>query len=135
MLFWHITAVVLTLLAVLYADEQGLQWFLGRTRVLSQKSVEVVHTLVSVGIAVIILTGGLMFIDRSSYLLSQATFLAKMCFVGALVLNGFFIGSISKLASEKAFAELTPGERMKVLVSGGVSIVGWVGAVTCGLLL
>jgi hypothetical protein len=76
-----------------------------------------------------------MFIDRSSYLLSQTAFLVKMCFVAALVINGFLIGSVSRLASEKAFAELSSSERRRVFVSGAVSTIGWIGAVACGIIL
>ncbi len=131
----HLTAVALTLGAVLYSDHQGFRWFVGRVETLPQKRVALLHTLVSVGIALILLTGGTMFLDRSTYLLSQPIFLIKMCFVGALVVNAFFIGSISRLASEKAFAELTPSERTKALVSGGVSLIGWAGAIACGVTL
>jgi cation transport ATPase len=131
----HLSAVVITFLVVLYADEQGLQWFRGRVRTLASRKVAVLHVLVSIGIALILLTGALMFIDRAEYLLSQTVFLVKMCFVGALIINGFFIGSLSRLASEKAFAELTPAECTKVLISGSVSLVGWLGAITCGLIL
>lgn len=135
MVFWHATAVLLTLLAVLYADERGLRWVRGRAHVLAPRKVATLHALVGVGLALILLTGGLMFVDRSSYLLSQTTFLVKMGFVGALVVNAFFIGSISKLASEKAFVELTSNERRKVFLSGAISSLGWLGAIMCGLTL
>lgn len=132
---FHVVFVVLSILVVVYSDEQGLEWFLGKKEVLKKKTVELLHVLVSVGLAGILITGGLMFLDRSEYLLQQPLFLVKMGFVLALVINAFFIGSISHLATEKSYANLTPGERRRVLLSGTVSIVGWVGAGVCGLLL
>jgi len=131
----HVVFVILALIAVAFSDEQGLRWFLGRKRTLSPSLVAKMHLAVSVGIGGLLLTGGLMFLDRYDYLLREPVFLIKMCFVGALVVNGFLIGSISRLATEKAYTELDRSERRRVFFSATVSFTGWVGAVICGLLL
>lgn len=132
---FHVAFVILSFLAVLYSDEQGLRWMLGKKERLAHGRVKVLHYLVSAGLAGVILTGGLMFLDRAEYLLSQPVFIVKMIFVLALVVNGLLIGSLSRIASEKSFAELTRSERARVLLSGGVSVAGWIGALICGLIL
>lgn len=132
---FHVAFVIATALIVLYSDEQGLLWLLGKKQTLSKRVVHTLHVLVSIGLGGILLTGGLMFIDRAEYLLAQPLFMAKMAFVAALAVNAFFIGSLSATAAEKSFAQLTTSERYRVLISGAVSIIGWVGAVICGLLL
>ena len=131
----HVTLVILTGLIVLYSDEQGFMWLFGKKQILPHRQVMLQHVLVSVGLAGILLTGGLMFVDRASYLLHDPVFLAKMVFVLALVINGFFVGRISDLATTKAYKNLSGPERMKVLVSGAVSVLGWVGAGILGLIL
>lgn len=131
----HLAFVVLSLLIVLYSDEQGLRWFLGRKETLSKKKVHLLHLVVSIGLGGILLTGGLMFLDRADYLLRQPVFIVKMLFVGALVINAFFIEAISRLATEKSFASLTTKERTVVFASGAVSIIGWAGALITGLIL
>ena len=131
----HLTIVVITALVVLYADHEGLDWIRGKKQMLSKDRVEVLHVLVSFGISALLLTGGLMFINRAEYLLQELVFIAKMVFVGALVVNGFFIGEVSRLATERTFASLSAKERLPLYISGGVSFVGWVGAIVLGLLL
>ncbi|HEV7121383.1 MAG TPA: hypothetical protein VGN56_00995 [Candidatus Paceibacterota bacterium] len=131
----HVTLVMLTGLIVLYSDEQGFLWLLGKKPLLSHRQIELQHVLVSIGLAGIILTGGLMFVDRASYLIHDPVFLAKMAFVLALVVNGFFIGSVSELAAKKTYKELSGAERGKVLASGAVSVISWIGAGLLGLLL
>ncbi len=135
MLLIHIFLVCVTGLVVIFSDEQAFMWILGKKKVLDAKLVEILHVLVSIGLLCIILTGGLMFIDRASYLLSTPAFLMKMCFVAALVINAFFIGTLSKIATTRAFAELSLNERIPLFVSGGVSIVGWAGALICAFFL
>lgn len=131
----HVLFVIISLITVVIADEHALMWMLGKKQTLPAKRVEIFHVVTSLGIAGLLLTGGLMFMDRASYLLSDTTFLVKMGFVGALVINGFFIGAFSKVATTRTFASLSTKERLPLLISGAVSGIGWVGAVICGALL
>lgn len=131
----HVLSIFITGLAVLYSDEQGLSWMLGKKKVLSAKRVAVLHAIVGVGLALIILTGGLMVIKGLPYYLHKPVFLIKMAFVFALIVNAFVIEHISKIASQKSFAELTPRERTPLFISGGVSVLCWLGALVCGFLL
>ncbi len=82
-----------------------------------------------------VVTGFTMFSRDSEYLLSNPLFLVKMVFVTALVVNSFLIGSHIKVASEKPFAALSSGEKTKLIVSGIVSGVCWVGAMLIGFSL
>lgn len=131
----HVIAVLGSLGFVLYADYHGGRWFRGTVATLPARTVERMHAGVSVGLAALLLTGGLMFIDRSAYLLSQPAFLTKMGFVAALVINGFFIGRISGLATAGPFADLPAGKKRQVVLSGAVSAIGWVAATALGLIL
>lgn len=135
MTIFHVGAIVLTVLFVLYADEQGIQWMLGKKKTLDKRRIEILHAIVGVGISLIILAGGLIAIPRLDYLLTNTTFLIKMGFVGVLIINAFFIDTLSRIASEKPFRELTQKERVPVLLSGALSVAGWVGAIMCGILL
>lgn len=131
----HLIIVISTMLVVLYADEQGFMWMFGKKQTLSHRSLEIVHTVTGIGLSLIILTGGLMFIDRSAYLLSNTFFLVKMTLVFALLVNSFAIGSFSYIASVRPFKSLSQRERRRVFVSGGISMLCWFGAILCGLLL
>lgn len=131
----HLALVIATALAVFIADEQALVWMLGKKEVLSQKVITALHLLTTFGLGGILVTGGLMFINRISYLLSEPIFIIKMIFVGALVINAFFIERLAHIAYVRSFKSLSPSEKLPLLISGGVSVSGWVGAIVCGLLL
>lgn len=130
----HLLAIASTLFIVLYADLHVLPWFLGKKKTVSKKHIAVTHTLVSIGLALIITSGALMAFSRLESLLVNKIFIVKMVFVSALVVNSFFIGRISKLAEEKSFRDLTAGQRWMVLVSAGVSVLSWLGALVAGFL-
>lgn len=129
----HVIALLLTIPFILYADWMGSRWMRGVVDVLPERKVQLAHTAVSYGLISLLLTGGIMFIDRWQYLLSQPAFLAKIVLVLALVINGFFIGKLSQLATRSSFAALSPSEKRAVLISGGVSSVSWVSAILLGL--
>jgi len=134
MITLHLSLVILTGLCVLYSDEQAFAWVLGKKNVLSPRLVDILHVVVSIGLSGIIATGGILFLSRS-FLLHDPVFLTKMVFVGALIVNGFFIDRLSVTATERPFAQLSKKERMPLLISGAVSVLGWAGAGLCGLLL
>lgn len=130
----HVILIIVTGLAVVYSDEQGFEWFRGRQKTLSKKTLDLLHVIVSLGLAGIILTGGLMLIDEPGFL-GDPTFLMKMAFVAALTVNGLLIGSLVNVAATTEFKDVPKAKRNLLLVSGSVSVIGWVGAVVCGLLL
>ncbi len=135
MTFLHVVAIIVTGLCVLYSDEQGFEWMVGKKQTLDAAKVELLHIVVSVGLALIILTGGLRAIPALSYYLAQPAFIAKMVFVLALIINGFFIGKLSHMATTRTFASMSSRERIPLFISGGVSVLGWAGALLLGLAL
>ncbi len=135
MTFLHVVAIIVTGLCVLYSDEQGLEWILGKKQTLNAARVDLLHSVVSIGLALIILTGGLRVIPALSYYLAQPVFIGKMVFVLVLIINGFFIGRLSHMATTRTFASLSARERLPLFISGGVSVLGWAGALLLGLAL
>jgi uncharacterized membrane protein YGL010W len=67
--------------------------------------------------------------------MTEPAFIVKMFMVTALIINGVAIGSLSQLASSAPFAALTRRQRAMLLVSGGVSVFCWLGAVFIGFVL
>lgn len=135
MILIHIAAICITGLVVLYSDEQGLRWMLGKKEVLDAKRIAFLHAVVSIGLPIIILAGGFMVLPVLDYYLRNPIFLMKMGFVGVLIVNGFFIGKLSTLATTRSFASLSHTERLPLYVSGAASVLGWGGALIGGLLL
>jgi hypothetical protein len=136
LLDFHIAFICATLLLVVYADEQALLWILGRTRVMNERRLEWLHALVGLGLAGLIATGGLLFfLGGYSFLITDPVFIIKMVLVLALVVNAFFIAYVNKVAVYRSWAELTPAQRLPLIISGAISVIGWVGALICGLLL
>ncbi len=131
----HLAFVVITLLFVIISDGSGVLWLLGVFKKLPAKFIHVMHIVVSVGIGGLLLTGGLMFIEYGEFLVRNIVFLAKMTLILALLINAFYIETLAKVASEKQFKELSMMERISVLSSGAVSVIGWGGAVIFGLML
>jgi hypothetical protein len=131
----HVSSIVGTLLVVLYADEQGLQYLRGKVATLPRKRVMVLHALVAVGLTCIILTGARMVYEDPAYYFSQPLYWAKMSFVAVLIINAFFIGHLSRIALTTPFAELSLRARLPLLVSGAVSLVAWVATILLGLAL
>ncbi len=74
-----------------------------------------------------------MAVDRFTYLSAQPVFWLKMGFVAVLVVNSFFIGALMRLSTETPFAELTRGQRLRLVISGGLSATSWAGAAIIGL--
>jgi hypothetical protein len=136
LLTFHLAFIWGTLAVVLYADEQGLMWILGRKRVLNERLLEWLHALTGLGLAGLIATGGLLItVGGYGYLAATPAFIIKMVFVVVLVVNGFFISYVNKVAVHRAWSELSDSQRMPLLISGTLSALGWTGAVICGLLL
>lgn len=135
MVIFHILAIIMTGAVVIYSDEQGLMWVLGKKETLDRRRLEILHTIVGVGISLIILTGGLIALPRISRFIHDPVFIIKMGFVLVLIVNAFFVGQLMHTASEKSFASLKKKERLPLSISGAVSVIGWLGAITCGLLL
>lgn len=131
----HASIAIATLLAVVYADEQALRWFMGKTETVKASRVKLLHYLVTAGLALLIITGGLLYKDLATIYVSIPTFITKMTMVLALILNTYAIERFSRVALTRSFASLSPRERVPLFISGAVSGGAWATAFICGLLL
>jgi hypothetical protein len=131
----HLLTLGYTAWMIFHADILGFDWVSGREAVLSEEEIRKSHKGVWIGLSVMITTGLLMFWPMRDYLLHRPQFYAKMAFVLALVVNGFIIGHLQKVATHKSYAMLSQKEKLPLLMSGAVSTVSWVGAAIMGFLL
>lgn len=130
---FHGMLVFATALIILYTDHKGFQYFTGKVATLSPTFIHRSHTAVWIGLLLIIMTGAMLVSRAPAYYFSEPAFLVKMGLVAVLVMNAFAIGSLSKKAATTPFASLTKEEKKTLLVSGGLSALGWVGAITIGM--
>ena len=131
----HITTVFALITTVIVTDIAALLWVAGKKETLSFGVLRTLHMLVWVGLVLMMLSGGTMFLSYREYLLSVPAFYIKMGFVSALVVNAFVIGKHLHIASERSFASLSRVERRPLLISGIVSTVSWIGVVSAALML
>lgn len=131
----HLSILILTAIAILIADKDGMDWMRGKKETLSEKRVSYLHKAVFVGLFLMIGTGLSMAYNTIEWYIKDPTFILKMLFVATLVINGFFIGAISKVATISPFNKLEIKMKRKLIISGTVSAFSWIGATTCGLLL
>ena len=129
----HLAILLLTAVGIVWADHLGFQYFRGQRETLPASLVKRLHYAVLVGLVGMIATGAVMAYDRFGYLSTQPVFWLKMGCVAVLVVNSFFIGSLMRIASEKPFVTLSRTERMRLVVSGGLSALSWATAATIGL--
>lgn len=134
--FLHLFTLALTLTAVIATDAYVTPWLRGTKKILSQKIVSLAHTWITAGLIGMIVTGFALFLPIREYLVFESlTFVPKMLFVLALVLNSFVIGAFMNIAIQKSFADTTTQERIILFVSGTVSTIAWVGATLSGFFL
>jgi len=135
LLAFHIGAIVVTGILVLYADEQALEWVLGKKLRIDLGTVRFFHYAVALGLGAIIVTGSLLFLPRASFYLRNPDFIVKMIAVGVLIINTYFIDRFSMVATRQSFGSLPQSQRTPLFISGAVSILGWATALIGGLLL
>jgi hypothetical protein len=128
----HLLVLALTVIGILYADHLGWQYFRGRREILPRTPVHLVHYGVWVGLVGMIVTGILLTVPRFTYLSGEAVFYLKLAFVGWLVVNAVVIGRVSRLATTTPFRSLELSTQRLLVVSGVVSVVGWVGSALIG---
>lgn len=131
----HIGTIISLVTVVLYTDHLGLRWVLGHIETISAKKLQTLHRLVWSGLFIMVASGFTMFLSYKDFLLYTPVFFIKVFFVAMLVINAFAIGKFMHVATSKPFAILSREEKLPLFVSGAVSTLGWVGAVTCGLIL
>ncbi len=126
----HIGILILTAIAILWADIYGSSWLKGRRTTLNPIIVARLHTAVTIGLTGMITTGIILFWPLREYLTNaNGPFIAKMIFVFALVINSLVIESHMKIATTIAFKDTSFKQKSILFVSGVVSALSWVGAV------
>lgn len=131
----HLVIVLCTISSVLFSDGLALLWILGKIERLSPRLIVGAHYTVTGGLALIIITGGLLYARAPDAYLTDSTFIAKMIAVSALIANTYFMGRLSPLAVEGPYTRLQKKQQIQLLLSGGVSVLGWATAALCGYLL
>ncbi len=129
LIYIHLTTLALIAGLVVFADHQAWLWMRGEKETLSSNIMKRIHYATWTGLLIMIGTGIAIALPLKDFLLTNTAFFFKMFFVSALVLNAVVIGFLMKVATERAFASLSLRERIPLLVSGGVSTAGWIGAV------
>lgn len=127
MLVLHLIALACTAVVVLVADEQALAWVRGKKEVLDARLTHRLHVLTWVGLGVLTVSGVFLFWPMRAYLLETPLFVIKLLFVGILLTNAVLIGRLMPVALTNKFAELSWDERTPLLVSGALSVIGWLG--------
>lgn len=127
----HLASFIVNILLVIVADSNALLWVLGKKEVLSLILMRRLHQLLSVGLAVSILSGVYLFalnLDYFSAVFVPAMYV-KIAFVIMLVINAFVIEKHLAVVSTRPFGSLTKEERIPLFISGFVSAVGWIGVI------
>lgn len=131
----HIGAFLWSVSGIIVADSQGLRWLLGFKQTLSARFLSFWHRFVWVGISTSIVTGFMLFWPMREFLLEDPAFLVKVSLVVMLVINAWFIGSHMTIATTQPFAEVPRRQKVFLLISGAVSVCGWVGVYICAQFL
>jgi len=129
----HLLFLCIAIPAVLYADLQGFLWMRGGQ--LNGRLMDRLHTVVYAALGGLVLTGLMLFLERSARLLDNPAFYMKMFLVGVLVFNSFLIGRHLRLAKARPFYALETREKSVLIASGVVSTLGWLGAIAGGMLI
>lgn len=128
----HLWSLIITAPVILYADHMGFLYFTGRVQTLSVKKVEWTHRLVFLGLLFLISTGAVLTIPMWAIMFENPFFYAKLAFVATLILNGIFIGKLMKKSTTTPYALLSRDEKIFLMISGAVSLCGWVASVLIG---
>lgn len=123
----HVVFITYLIWNIFYAYLMGFDWMIGKKETLNKSKVEEYHKNIWLGTIAMIISGSLMFtIIKSSILYPQ--FYIKSFFALAIIVNGFVIQFLSKIAINKSFASLSWKEKTPLIICAAVSFVSWFGA-------
>jgi hypothetical protein len=131
----HLMALAVAGCGVLVADKVGLSWIRGKTRMLSRRTLHILHKTISYALATLILSGLYLFWPVRDYLLHQNLFLLKMFFVAVLVINSLVIDRLMLVATKVPFTMISGKGKVVLLMSGAISFICWTGAFIAAVLL
>lgn len=129
----HLLILFITVVFIAWADHEAFAYVRGKKLLLNGVLMTWLHRAVLVGLVGMIATGAYMVLPAWSFYSADILFLTKMGFVAVLIINSFFIGNLMELAITKPFTELSVTERAQLMLSGGASVVGWLGAFIIGM--
>lgn len=133
MLSVHILSLLFAFATIFVADKDALAWMRGKKTTLNARRVRILHWCTWLALLGLTGSGIVMLYPTAGYLLSQPLFVMKMLFVVVLYINAILIGRFSHIAVERPFASLTADERIKLILSGAISSVSWLGAAILAL--
>ncbi len=128
----HVAVLLLTAFGILYTDHVGLSYLRGTRELLSKRFITLSHRGVWVGLLLMIATGIVLVLPSWEYRLQDPAFYVKMGFVLVLLVNAHAIGKLSTVAAERPFKSLPSDTQKTLLISGGLSAMGWIGATLIG---
>ncbi len=131
----HIISLGLTICAIAVADHTGLDWVRGKRATVQAHKLTQLHWAVGIGLGLMIGSGFALFWPMREYLLASPAFYVKMAFVLALVINSLVIERLMHVATTSPFKQLHDATKKKLLLSGTVSAVSWIGAAVTAFFL
>ena len=131
----HFFGLIIAFSGVVTADHYGFSWMRGKIPILDAAKLKKYHHIVLAGLALLIVSGGIMFWPARDFLIQDTLFILKMTCVLALVINGFVIGKFMDITTMRTFASLTLKEKAPLFISGAVSTSAWVGSVVFAVML
>jgi len=136
----HLSILAVTAYFIFRADYAAFQWVRGIVASLDMKRMVRYHLAVALGLLGMIVTGSLMVSAGASrfgieVFTSNPAFLIKMSFVSLLVINAFVISFLMRGVRGIAFNALTTKQKIPLMISGAVSTIAWLGALSMAFFL
>lgn len=131
----HILGIGFAIAYIFQADKQAFAWVFGKTETFDTQVMHTIHRMMWIGLGTIVISGIFLTVPRWDYLIQQPLFIMKILFVGILFFNGILIGRLMDSASGRSFASLSNSEKIQLMASGAFSTIGWLGAITLGIVL
>lgn len=136
----HLLILATTAYFIIRADHAAFQWVSGVIASLDMRRMVRYHIAVAIGLCGMIVTGSLMVqagIDRegAEAFTSNPAFLTKMFFVALLVVNAVVISFLMRGVSGVAYGTLTTKQKIPLMISGAVSTIAWLGALSMAFFL
>ncbi len=131
----HLLSLLYCIVTIIRSDLLGSKWLRGKIDTINKDKLQSLHKQAWIGLILMIATGSVLFYQSMDVLLASAPFYVKMACVLALVINAFAIGRLMKVATEKKFSEVSKEVKVKLFVSGFVSIFCWIMAATAAFFI
>jgi len=134
-LYVHLGFLIVVVVGSIMADHLAYCWMRGKKLLLEKNELERAHWIVTIGLTGLVFTGLYLFWPQRDYLLEQPTFWLKMFFVLTLLINSFLIESLMPHATRSTHAALDALQKRKLMLSGGISTVSWLGTIIAAIYL